>query len=113
MLSPVVLFGLSTARLPLAAFGSGIFSFMNFTATGSNLDTGICRFGKGWFVNGSTGAGFDAAKSPARSSAVGGNADVDDDSARVRIPWYEPKKKSLLCKIGPPTVPPNWLYRSL
>src|SRR3954471_17249750 len=55
----------------------------------------------------STGTTFEAEKSPARSRSVG-TIDCSTVDVVCRSPAYEPKKKVLSLRTGPPRVKPNW-----
>src|SRR5262245_31045289 len=46
-------------------------------------------------------------KSPASIAGVGMKARLSDGVDRRVVPWVPAKKNSLLCRIGPPMVPPN------
>ena len=48
-------------------------------------------------------------KSPASIAGVGTRAMLAAGCWRTVVPWKAPKKNSLFCTIGPPSVPPNWL----
>src|SRR5438128_12640743 len=52
-------------------------------------------------------------QSPATIAGVGIVANCGFGVARIFVPWYAPKKKSLFFTIGPPKVPPYWLRFSV
>ena len=96
-----------------ARFADGILLLMIFTATGSRrlaqmtpltpLQVKVALFA------GSVGFVAEALKFPTRSKSVGTIALFRNVLVVCRKPEYEKKKNVLSRRIGPPSVPPNWL----
>src|SRR5579883_1165205 len=89
---------------------------MSACAIGEVIGTWL--FGKGWPVAGFiTGPnflpvrGYMPEKSPCNMAAVGNMPRYWVDPLFARI-WTLPRKKVRFLQIGPPNVPPYWLYRS-